>query len=126
MLLGMRGLICYVPFVTSRVTSCWTSDCDRKLHRLMCYIHSSYHLQMVGWVGDKPEDVQPFLFADADFAGCSETMPSTSGVHLEIAAPLATFPVTGVSKKQTSLSHSTPKAEIVAGTFGLRTEGISG
>ena len=67
--------ICHLACYITR----WTSDCDRKLHRLMCYIHSSYHLQMVGWVGDKPEDVQPFLFADADFAGCTETQRSTTG-----------------------------------------------
>ena len=26
----------------------WDADCDRKLHRLMCYVHSSYHLRLVG------------------------------------------------------------------------------
>jgi len=39
----------------------WSTECDRKLHRLMCYIHSTYHHRMVGWVGDDLDDVQPFL-----------------------------------------------------------------
>ena len=26
----------------------WTAECDRKLHRLVSYIHSSYHVRMVG------------------------------------------------------------------------------
>ena len=30
----------------------WTSDCDKRLHRLVCYINSSKHLRMTGWVGD--------------------------------------------------------------------------
>jgi hypothetical protein len=75
----------------------WTSDCDRKLHRLMCYIDSNYHVHMVGWVGDKPEDVQPFLFADADFAGCTATQRSTTGYDLAIRGPRTCFPITGVS-----------------------------
>ena len=57
----------------------WSSECDRKLHRLMCYIHSTYHLRMLGWVGDRLEDLQPFILADADFAGCTFTQRSTNG-----------------------------------------------
>ena len=70
---------------------------------------------MVGWVAqDEHEKVEPVLFTDADFAGCSDTMRSTSGVHVDLAGPWSRFPVIGVSKKQTAMSHSTPEAEIVA------------
>ena len=55
----------------------WTSECDRRLHRLVCYINSSLALLQVGWVGDQLEDVQPHLFADAEFAGCVTTQRST-------------------------------------------------
>ena len=34
----------------------------------MCYIKGSLHIKMVGWGGDDKEDIQPVLFADADFA----------------------------------------------------------
>ncbi len=47
----------------------WTPECDRKLHRLMCYIHTSKHLRMIGYVGDKINEVQRHLFAGADFSG---------------------------------------------------------
>ena len=41
--------VCHLAtFVTK-----WTSECDRKLHRLVCYIHSSEHFRMVGWAGDE-------------------------------------------------------------------------
>ena len=30
----------------------WTPECDRKLHRLICYIHTSKHLRMIGYVGN--------------------------------------------------------------------------
>ena len=109
--------------LATRVTK-WDLDCDRKLHRLMCYIWSTRQYRLVGWVGQHDPTADPVLFTDADFAGCSETMRSTNGVHVEIAGPQTKFPTTGVSKKQGAVSYSTPEAEIAAGAFGLRTEGI--
>ena len=44
----------------------WTSECDHKLYRHVCYIKSSKHLRMIGWGGDGPSTLQPHLFADAD------------------------------------------------------------
>ena len=53
-------------------TKC-TSLCDRRLHHLVCYIHSTYNYLSVGWIGDAPSALQPHLFVDADFAGCLAT-----------------------------------------------------
>ena len=57
----------------------WDHRCDQTFHRLMCYIHSTLGWRMIGWSGDELEDVQPHLFADADFAGCAVSSRSTSG-----------------------------------------------
>ena len=102
----------------------WTPECDRKLHRLMCYIHTSEHLRMLGYVGNSLKEVQPHLFADADFAGCTATQRSTSGLHLCIRGSKTCFPIAGQSKRQGCVSHSTPEAEIVAANFGLRMAGL--
>ncbi len=102
----------------------WTPECDRKLHRLMCYIHSSKHLRMFGYVGNNLEEVQPHLFADADFAGCATTQRFTSGLHLCIRGTKICFPIAGQSKRQGCVSHSMPEAEIVAADFGLRLSGL--
>ncbi len=102
----------------------WTPECDRKLHRLMCYIHTSKHLRMIGYVGNSLNEVQPHLFADADFAGCATTQRSTSGLHLCIRGSKTCFPIAGQSKRQGCVSHSTPEAEIVAADFGLRLSGL--
>ena len=59
----------------------------------MCYIHSTYHLRLTGWVGDARCDIAPHLFADADFAGDSKTSRSTSGVHLCLLGPNTVFPL---------------------------------
>ena len=102
----------------------WTSSCDSKLHRLVCYIHSSYHVRMMGWVGDSLERLEPHLFADADFAGCVSTQRSTSGLFLCIRGPNSCFPVAGVSKRQGCVAFSTPEAETVAMNFALRQNGL--
>ena len=99
----------------------WDMDCDKKLFRLICYIHSTYDKRQVGWIGDPIHQLSPHLYADADFAGCEKSQKSTSGVHLMIEGPNSRFPVTGVSKRQGCVSNSTPEAEMVAGHFGLRT-----
>ena len=111
----LRAVCHLATFVTK-----WTSECDRKLHRLVCYIHSSKHLRMIGWVGDELSALQPHLFADADFAGCTSTQRSTSGYHFAIRGPSSCFPITGVSKRQTCVSHSTPEAELVSADLSLR------
>ena len=79
---------------------------------------------MTGWVGDKFDNLQLSLFADADFAGCSQSLRSTSGSHMHIQGCHTRFPLSGGSKRQGCVSHSTPEAEIVAADVTLRTMGL--
>ena len=102
----------------------WTKDADARLHHLMCYVNSTLSLKMIGWVGDKIEDLSLGLFADADFAGCAQSLRSTSGSHLQVQGKFTRFPLAGGSKRQGCVSHSTPEAEIVAADTALRTLGI--
>jgi len=78
---------------------------------------------MTGWIGDNAADLSLHLFADADFAGCAKTSRSTSGAHLALLGPNSVWPITGQSKKQSCVSHSTPEAEIVAADHAIRTFG---
>jgi hypothetical protein len=109
--------------LAQRVTK-WTPECDKQLHRLMCYIHSTLHYRMVGWVGDTVDNTSIHLYADADFAGCKDTALSTTGVHVALQGLHTSYPLAGVFKKQDCVSHSTPEAEIVAAAWALRREGI--
>ncbi len=92
----------------------WDSHCDRMLHRLMCYVHSTLHVRKVGWVGESVATIGVHLYADADFAGCKRTGRSTSGAFFCMGGDDTFFPLQAVSRKQTAVSHSTPEAEIVA------------
>ncbi|MFM7988021.1 MAG: hypothetical protein ACKPKO_52775, partial [Candidatus Fonsibacter sp.] len=94
------------------------------MQRLMGYIQATFHLRMVGWVGDSRKQLFPHFFVDADFAGDAETQRSTSGYYSVIRGPHTAFPISAGSKRQTCVSHSTPEAESFAADFGLRTDGL--
>ena len=102
----------------------WTKKEDVLLHHLMAYVHQSKHHMMIGWVGDSLGDSSIGLFADADYAGCGESLKSTSGAHMRIQGPHTRFPLAGLSKRQGCLSHSTPEAEIVAADFAMTRLGL--
>ena len=102
----------------------WTKKEDALLHHLMAYVHQSKHHLMIGWVEDSLDDSSIGLFADADYAGCGESLKSTSGAHLRIQGPHTRFPLAGLSKRQGCLSHSTPEAEIVAAGFAMSRLGL--
>ena len=79
---------------------------------------------MYAKVGDHPNDIYLSCFSDADFAGCPYTLRSTSGVFMKITGPSTHFPISGLSQKQTAVSHSTTEAEIIAAALAIRKEGV--
>ena len=108
----------------SRHLTKWTLECDKRLFRLMCYLKHSKKQRMIGWVGDRIEPLNLHLYSDANYGG--DGNKSTSGVHLMVEGPHTSFPIAGLSVIQTSISHSTPEAEIVAGDLSLRKAGLPG
>ena len=85
-------LLKVVSMLAQRVTK-WTTSCDKALHRLVCYIDTSKDLVLTGHVGDKMEDLNLQLFADADFAGCKVTYRSTSGMCMFLHGKNTLFPL---------------------------------
>ncbi len=56
-------------FLAKRITR-WDALCDKRLYRLICYIHKTKDDCMMGWIRGDPKELTVRLFADADFAGC--------------------------------------------------------
>ena len=102
----------------------WSKHDDVRLHHLMCYVKGSKTKKMIGWVGDDLSQLPIDVYADADFAGCEESLRSTSGAHMVVQGRHTRFPVAGASKRQGCVSHSIPEAEIIAADFALRTMGV--
>jgi hypothetical protein len=74
--------------------------------------------------GESLDDLKVSLYVDADFAGDQKDSKSTNGTFHCIESPYSFGPLSGQSKKQTCVSHSTPEAEVVAADHGIRTEGL--
>ena len=121
--MGRYDLIRPVQALASRITK-WNRLCDKKLHRIVSYMNSTLDLHLYGWVCDKPSDIEIVAYCDADLAGDRTDSKSTSGVLICLVGPRTYVPITAVSKKQTSVSKSTPEAEIVALDHGVAKEGI--
>ena len=107
LLFAVNRLSCYITK--------WDSLCDKRFHKIMCYIQATKSYRMVGYVGDPMKDVRPHVYADADLAGCAATQRSTTGIHAQLEGPHTCFPICGISKRQGCVSSSTPEAEMVAG-----------
>ena len=102
----------------------WSRNCDRMLHRLICYIHSTLQHRLVGTVGDPAEALSLRLYVDADFAGDRQDAKSTSGGFLVLYGPNTFFPLSWVCKKQTAVSRSTTEAEVISLAYSLFSEAL--
>ena len=108
--MGRYDLIRPVQALASLITK-WDGLCDKKLHRLVCYINSTLDLNLYGWIGDPPDLLELVLYCDADLAGDRTDSKSTSGVFMCLLGPRSFMPLNALSKKQTSVSKSTPEAK---------------
>ena len=57
----------------SREVSRWTAACDRRLLRLICYIHHSKDFVLKCMVGDSYTDLKLAVYSDASFADDLQT-----------------------------------------------------
>ena len=57
----------------------WTRACDKRLNRLISYIHHTCEYRQYCHVGDTASQCRLGLFQDSDFAGDLEDSKSTSG-----------------------------------------------
>ena len=57
----------------------WTKVCDKRLNRLISYIHHTCEYRQYCYVGNTAKQCKLGLFQDSDFAGDLEDSTSTSG-----------------------------------------------
>ena len=102
----------------------WTKACDKRLNRLISYIHHTCEYKQYCYVGNSAKQCRLGLFQDSDFAGDLEDSKSTSGGTLCIFGSHTFVPISWMCKKQTSVSHSSTESEIISLDAGLRLDGI--
>ena len=102
----------------------WTKACDKRLNRLISYIHHTCDYKQYCHVGNTAKQCRLGLFQDSDFAGDLEDSKSTSGGTLCIFGSHTFVPISWMCKKQTAVSHSSTESEIMSLDAGLRLDGI--
>ena len=102
----------------------WTKACDKRLNRLISYIHHTCENKQYCYVGNTAKQCRLGLFQDSDFVGDLEDSKSTSGGTLYIFGSHTFVPISWMCKKQTSVSHSSTESEIISLDAGLRLDGI--
>ena len=101
----------------------WTKACDKRLSRLISYIHDKCDYKQYCHVGNTAKQCSLRLFQDSDYAGDLEDSTSTSGGTLCIFGNHTFVPISWMCKKQTSVSHSSTESEIISLNAGLRLDG---
>ena len=102
----------------------WTRACDKRLSRLISYIHHTCDYKQYCYVGNTAKQCRLGLFQDSVFAGDLEDSKFTSGGTLCIFESHTFVPISWMCKKQTTVSHSSTESEIISLDAGLRMDGI--
>ena len=102
----------------------WTKACDKRLNRLISYIHHTCEYKQYCHVFNTAKQCRLGLFQDSDFAGDLEDSKSTSGGTLCVSGSHTFVPISWMCKKQTSVSHSSTESEIISLDTGLRLDGL--
>ena len=108
----------------ARSVTKWTKACDKRVARLISYIHHTCEFRQYCCMGNTAQQCRLGLFQDSDFAGDLEDSKSTSGGLLCIFGSQTFVAMSWMCKKQTSVSHGSTEAEVISPDAGLRMDGI--
>ena len=108
--IGRPDILWSVNMLARSITQ-WTKACDKRLNRLISYIHHTCVYKQYCFVGNTAKQFRLGLFQDSDFAGDLEDSTSTSGGTLFIFGSHTFVQVSWMCKKQTSVSHSVPRSK---------------
>ena len=65
---------------------------NEKLRRIVEYVHSTFDLRLIGFIGDRPDELELVQYSDAGFASDHPGAKSTSGVFLAFVGPMSFSP----------------------------------
>ena len=109
----------------ARSVTKWTGACDRRLARLISYIHHTSDYRQYCHVGNTAQHCRLGLFQDSDFAGDLEDSKNQprgeSCVFLEVEH---LSPLVGCARNKRQYPCSSTESEILSLDAGLRMDGL--
>ena len=108
--IGRRDILWSVNKLALSITE-WTKACDKRLARLISYIHHTSDFKQYCLVGNTAKQCRLGLFQDSDSAGDLEDSKSTLGGTLCIFGSRTFVPISWMCETQTSVSHSSTESE---------------
>ena len=121
--IGRSDILWSVNKLARSITK-WTKACDKRLCRLISYIHHTCDYKQCCHVGNTAKQCRLGLFHDSDFAADLEDSKSTSDGTLCIFGSHTFVPISWMCKKQTLVSHSSTESGIISLDAGIRMDGI--
>ena len=97
--IGRLDILWSVNKLAQSITK-WSKACDKRLNRLISYIHHTCEYKQHCHVGNTAKQCRLGLFQDSDFAGDLEDSKSTSGGTLCVLGSHTFVPISWVCKKQ--------------------------
>ena len=98
----------------------WTKACDKRLNRLISYIHHTSEYKQYCHVGNTAKQCRLGLFQVSDFAGYFEDSKSTSGGTLcTFLEGIHLFQQVGCARNKHAVSHSSTESVIISLDTGL-------
>ena len=96
--IGRPDILWSVKKLARSITK-WTKVCDKRLNRLISYIHHTCKYKQYCHVGNTAKQCRLGLFQDSDFAGDLEDSKSTSGGTLCVLGSHTFVPISWMRKK---------------------------
>ena len=101
----------------------WSQADDKRLQRLISYLHHTQHYVQQCVAGDYITDCLLVMYVDAGYAGDLGDSKSTGGAIIYLLGPNTCVPLAWVCKKQGAVSHSSTEAEIISLEMAIRMVG---
>ena len=102
----------------------WTKACDKRLCRLISYIHHTCEYKQYCHVGNSANNAGWDCFKTLTSREILRTQNPLLEEHCPLLEVIHFVPISWMCKKQTSVSHSSTESEIISLDAGLRLDDI--
>ena len=108
----------------ARAVTKWTKSCDKRLARLISYMHHTCEFRQYCHVGNTAQQCRMDYFKILILQETWKTQNRLRGRLLCNLGSQTFVPISWMCEKQSSVSHSSTEAELISLDAGLRMDGI--